>query len=274
MEKTLERFGLSQSEAKAYLALIELGSSLAGTVTKKANINRSNCYDALERLIDKGLVSYVIKANRKYFHAETPRKFLELIKEEKSKLSKKEDEIRSIIPNLVAKASFCKEKPEARIYRGKKGIKSIFEDILRYKEYWVFGSSGKFKEVLGPFFKQFQKRVKEQRIKCKLLASEKVRDTNIVSHAETRFLPKEYITLISTILYGNKVAIISWTENPVGFLLQDKQTVDSYKNYFRFMWDVADSLYKPTKSREKTKNIVYIRARRSRSYISVHKTEN
>ena len=230
---------LSQSESKVYLALIGLGASLAGDITKKANINRSNCYDALQRLTEKGLVSYVIKANRKYFQAETPQKFLELIKEEKNQLNDKEKEIKKLLPKLIEKSKISAEKPEATIYKGKKGIKSIFEDILKHKEYLAFGSSGKFEEVLGPFFKQFQKRVKENKTKCRLIVSEKVRNTAITIHAETKFLPKSYITLISTIVYNNKVAIISWTENPIGFLLEDKQTADSYRTYFNFMWNIA-----------------------------------
>ena len=239
MQETLQKFGLSQSEAKVYLALIELGASLAGDITKKANINRSNCYDALQRLMEKGLVSYVIKANRKYFQAETPQKFLELIKEEENQLKIKEKEIKEILPQLIEKSKISIEKPEATIYKGKKGIKSIFEDILKHKEFCVFGSSGKFKEVLGPFFSLFQKRVKENKIRCKLITSESVRNTEIVVHAETKFLPKNYITSSSTIIYGSKVAIISWTDNPVGFLLEDKQTADSYRTYFEFMWGIA-----------------------------------
>lgn len=239
MEQTLKKFGLSQTEVKVYLALVELGASLAGGITKKANVNRSNCYDALQRLIERGLVSYVIKANRKYFQAETPKKFLEIIKEGEAELKNKEQEIKNILPQLMEKIKTPAEKPEATIYKGKKGIKSIFEDILRHREYWVFGSSGKFKEVLEDYFILLQKRVREGKIKCKLIVSEKVRNTDIVKHADTRFLSKEYMTLISTIVYADKVVIISWTDNPVGFLLEDKPTADSYRTYFKFMWKLA-----------------------------------
>ncbi len=240
MEETLRKFGLSQSEAKVYLTLLELGGSLAGEISKKSNVNRSNCYDALQRLIEKGLVSFVIKANRKYFQAETPEKFLEIIKEKERELKEKEQEIKEILPELIEKSKASKENPEATIYKGRKGVKSIFEDILRYKEFLVFGSSGKFKETLGPFFSLFQKIIRQNGIKCRLLVSEKVRDSDIVSHAETRFLPENYITLSSTLVYGDKVAVISWTENPVGFVLKDKQVADSYRTYFNFMWKIAN----------------------------------
>ena len=239
MIEKLQRLGLSQSEAKVYLALVQEGSSLAGTIAKAANINRTNCYDALQRLITKGLVSYVIKAQRKYFRAEGPSKLKQLIADEKQALVAKEKELETIIPELSAKAELTSEKPFVALYHGKKGIKSIFEDILKHKEYWVFGSSGKMKESLGPYFELLQKRVRESKIKVRLIMGEQARNTDIGKHAETRYLPNEYTNLISTIVYADKVAIISWTETPVGFLIEDKATADSYRKYFEFMWKIA-----------------------------------
>lgn len=231
--ETLEKTGLNANEAKVYLALLELGPSLAGKITERSKVNRRTVYDVLESLIDKGLVSYVIEASRKMFEAADPLRFLDILEERKK-------EIQEALPELRAKKEASGKKQEATIFRGKKGIKTIFQDILRHKEYWVFGSSGKFKEILGPFFSLFQKQIKEKRIKLRLLISETARETDIALHAqEVRFLPKEYTTLISTIVYSNKVAIVSWTENPVGFLLDDKQTADSYRTYFKFMWGIA-----------------------------------
>ncbi|MBI2107048.1 hypothetical protein HYT57_03620 [Candidatus Woesearchaeota archaeon] len=239
MEKILQNLGLGQSESKVYLSLLELGPSLAGVITKKAMINRTNCYDALRRLIEKGLVSYIIQSNRKYFRVEPPERLLNIVKEEKACIEKKEKEIREIIPSLIKKIRSPVESPAAYVYAGKKGVKSIFEDILIHNEYLVFGSSGKFKDTLGIYFKQFQKKIKINKVRCRLIASETIKNTDIVEHAETRYLPKEYMTLISTIIYGEKVAIISWGDMSVGFLLEDKQIVDSYKKYFEFVWKMA-----------------------------------
>ena len=239
VEKTLKKLGLNQSEIKVYCALLALGSSLAGTITKHAQINRSHCYDALERLSEKGLVSYVIKENRKYFHLETPQKLLELAREEKQRAEEKEKEVKNLLPSLTSQFTSLQEKPEAAIYRGKRGIKSIFEDILRHKEYFAFGSSGKFKEIMDPFFTHFQNAVIRKKIRCKLLVSEKTRGKSIIEHAERRFLPEEYLTLISTLVYGNKVAVISWSDDPVGFVIEDPKVADSYRSYFTVMWKQA-----------------------------------
>ena len=61
--KILEAAGLTGNEIKVYLALLELGSVTAGEILKKIEIHRGAVYDTLDKLMEKGLVSYVIKAN-------------------------------------------------------------------------------------------------------------------------------------------------------------------------------------------------------------------
>src|SRR3989344_5601969 len=98
-ETFLEDAGLTKTEAKIYLALLELGPSLAGEITKKSGIHRRSVYDAIERLIEKGLVSYMKTNNRKYFEAVKPDRLLDILRE-------KEENIKSIIPELELKYKF------------------------------------------------------------------------------------------------------------------------------------------------------------------------
>ena len=230
----LEQIGLSSNEVKVYLALLEIGPSLAGKITEKSKVNRRTVYDVLEKLIDKGLVSYIIEVNKKVFEAADPIKFMELLKE-------REKEIQESLPELIAKRESSKKKQEVTIFRGKKGIRTIFEDILKYKENWVFGSHGRFMEILGPFFEQFQRIKKSLKIRTKLLVSERLKksDTVKLTYGKIRFLKKEYDTPISTIIYGNKVAIIIWTDEPIGFITKGEEITESFKNYFNVMWEIS-----------------------------------
>jgi sugar-specific transcriptional regulator TrmB len=231
---TLEKIGLSANEARVYLALLELGPSLAGKVTEMSKVNRRTVYDVLESLIDKGLVSYVIEANRKVFEATNPVRFCELLKE-------RESEIRAALPELQAKREAARKRQEAAVFRGKKGIRTIFEDILKYRENLVFGSHGRFKDVMGPFFKQYQRRKKSLNINTKLLLSERLRKSDIVKSTpgEHRFLKKEYDSPVSTIIYGDKTAIIIWADEPIGFVVAGKEVASSFQNYFKIMWEMA-----------------------------------
>ncbi len=232
--ETLEKIGLSSNEAKVYLALLGLGPSLAGKITKKSKVNRRTVYDVLETLIDQGLVSYIIESNRKVFEATDPVRFMQLLKE-------REKEVQESLPELQAKRESSKNKQEATIFRGKKGIRTIFEDILKYKKNLVFGSHGRFREVLGLFFEQYQRRKKSLNIHTKLLLSERLRKSDIVklTFGETRFLKKEYDSPVSTIIYGDKVATIIWIEEPIGLVMKGKEITDSFKNYFKVVWEIS-----------------------------------
>src|SRR3990167_2994588 len=81
----LTKIGLTQRESDAYLALLKLKEALASEISKKTKESRSHLYDTLKSLIEKGLVSYVIKNGKKYFRPAPPEKLLDYI-QEKQKL--------------------------------------------------------------------------------------------------------------------------------------------------------------------------------------------
>ena len=65
----LKEAGLTDNESKVYLALIDLGPSLAGQIARKTGMHRRTVYDTIEMLIEKGLIGYIQKNNRKLFYA-------------------------------------------------------------------------------------------------------------------------------------------------------------------------------------------------------------
>src|SRR3989344_2186615 len=91
--KELENIGLTKGEAKVYLALIELGSTTVGPLVKKANVAYSNIYEILNRLVDKGLVSYIVKSKTKYFQAASPKSFSDYFNKKEQELKFQNEEI-------------------------------------------------------------------------------------------------------------------------------------------------------------------------------------
>jgi len=59
MLSELIQLGLTSGEARIYLSLLKLGSSKVGSIVKDSRVSYSKVCDVLERLITKGLVSYV-----------------------------------------------------------------------------------------------------------------------------------------------------------------------------------------------------------------------
>jgi len=82
-----------------------------------------------------------------------------------------------LLPQLETKRILSEESQEGTIYKGKKGLKSIFEDILNYEnsELLVMGTTGKFKEFFNAYFIHWQKRRVDKNINLKIIYSNKAK---------------------------------------------------------------------------------------------------
>ena len=78
-----EELGLSNSEIKTYLTLLGLGSSSAGKILEKSELQNSVLHRALNTLIEKGLINYVLEEKRKIYQATDPENFHNFIEEKR-----------------------------------------------------------------------------------------------------------------------------------------------------------------------------------------------
>ncbi|MFH1316563.1 MAG: helix-turn-helix domain-containing protein [Candidatus Woesearchaeota archaeon] len=239
----LEEAGLTKNEIAVYKSLLQLGSTTAGPLTKKSQLHRSRVYESLNRLIDKGIVSYKIKANRKYFQAQNPETLLDFLEEKKQK-------IRDILPELKALQEFHPETQEANVFEGYKGLKSIFDNALNQSkkgdEILVFGArAGKDSapETWKAFFKNFNKRRIQKGIKYKIIFNQELKNTEIPKEfqksplTQVRFIKQKTIAGIN--IHSNIVAIIVWKKKPYAFVITSKEVNESFKEYFNVMWKQA-----------------------------------
>lgn len=232
--EALQKVGLNANESKIYLTLLELGPSLAGKISEKSKINRRTVYDVLNSLMNSGLVSFIVKDSRKWFKATDPKVFLEILKDNQQALA-------SILPLLQQKSEKSKKVHEATVFKGKKGIITILENLLEYKKIWTLGSHGTSKLILGPYFELHHKKRKQKKILSKFLLSERLKGSELVNSlpAKVRFFGKDYDSTITTAITDKKIAIIIWVEEPIGVVIESEEVCKSFKNYFEILWQVA-----------------------------------
>src|SRR3989344_1200483 len=96
--RTLEELGLTKNEITVYLELLKLESTTTGPLIKETGLANSRVYNSLESLIKKGLVTYIVKNNVKYFRAEDPSHLLEKLEEKKAKLQQLIPELKKLKP--------------------------------------------------------------------------------------------------------------------------------------------------------------------------------
>src|SRR3989344_1545008 len=124
---SLQKIGFSQNEAKTYLALIKLGSSKAGMISKHASMDRSSTYNSLKSLLQKGICSYVTIGKTKWFQCSDTSNVIK-------HLTNKVDLARGFLPTLEKLRKETKLKNNLTLFKGVKGIKTVFEDILNNAE--------------------------------------------------------------------------------------------------------------------------------------------
>lgn len=246
VRKVLESLGFSPNEIKVYLTLNDKGSSKAGKIAKLAKIDRSSCYNALKSLQEKGLVSYVMIGKVKHFQVAGPRRLLEYVKEQ-------EKDVKGILPELQDRHERSKVEGQVRLFKGKKGIKTIFMDIIRTgKNNYVFGSEGQFSERLTDFAYKFDLLKKENNIHTRLIIR-KGREEVDSKTSEYKYLPNISESPAVTNIYGNKIAILIWTDEPEGIIIENKAAAKAYKSYFDFMWKHGKKIKAKTKKKSKKK---------------------
>lgn len=238
----LTEAGLTQKEADVYLALVTLGSSSASQIIQKTGFHRAVVYDLLERLIEKGLAGHAIKNRKKYFESTNPERLLDILKE-------KENRIKTILPQLNELSQF-KEHLDVKIYKGKEGIKTVFEDIIRAKpkEWLSLGSGGETYNLLPAFLDDFHKNRVKAKIKSRGLllnnpnAVKRGQILSKMSLTKIKYLPKSFITPTVINIYNNKVTFYSVTKEKIPFiiLIENNQLVNSFKEYFEWLWRLSD----------------------------------
>ena len=242
IEKALRDYGLTENEIKVYLNLLSLGSSKVQNMVKYLDMPRTTVYNTLNLLKNKGFVSYIIKENVQTFEAVEPNKFIEKLKE-------KEKTIEGVLPKLMELKKILKNKPNVKVYLGLDGLKTIMNDALKIKNSKIFamGGSGKSRLEIMPIFTELWhgKRQKEHIMFYSIyhdttLARKRTKDyPEDFKLAEIKFLQSALVSPIVTLIYGDKVSLASWSENPFGIILEDVDIAKSYLEHFKALWKIA-----------------------------------
>lgn len=232
IEKALHDAGLTRNELKVYLALLRIGDCKAGKISKEAETNRSYTYDALKKLLEKGLISYAIIGKQKYFRPVNPNMLLALLKQ-------RTENIEDILPHLRGLYKQKEEISNIRLYRGIKGVQTVLMNIIdEGKPNDVFGSEWTIAERMPAFSKHFIKGLERKKIRIRHIVRHGV-EVAKTKTAEIRFAPEATKSPVVTNIYGDKIAIIIWSKVPEAVIIHNKEAANSYRNYFEVLWNAA-----------------------------------
>jgi len=234
-EEILEKLGFTPAEAKVYITLVYLGPTKVGEIIKKSGLQSSTIQYTLFSLIDKGFVTYILKGKIKIYQSVSPKIILKEFKERELKF-------KEIIPRLEATQNLT-EKQSAEIYEGLKGINNLFNDLIEDAKfgdnYYFYASDvSSIQDEITNFFATRDAKRKEKGLNIKGLARKELKlSFKNRKNLEIKFVDFPIPTNIN--FCNNKMAIITWTDKPVGILIKSKQIVESQIKSFDNIWSKA-----------------------------------
>ncbi len=237
--------GLSPNEAKIYEILVSKSEMSVSDIAVGGNIHRRNVYDALNRLIEKGLVFQIFQKQENLFRAVHPQKLLEVLEERESKLQK-------ILPKLSAQYETTPQQEAAFIYKGLEGFKNYMRDVIRIGEPTYFLGAkalwftpGVDKSFLGDFKKTFEQKNIPYYTLFDARVAEKMPHAVEQVGGKSKVLPKKYSTPGVCDIFGDHVVTFSsvdvgnFGEKGTIFVMINKELADSYRTWFQLIWDLC-----------------------------------
>lgn len=246
----LTDLGLSEKEAKIYLALLELNESVPGIISRKANIKRPTTYVLLENLVKKGLITTITRNKVTHYRAVDPQIFLET---EKTKVERLE----SLMPELMNIKNKFGIEPQMSVFHGEKGLIEIMEDTLTTKGELLCWCDVEIavSTVLSDYFPTYLKKKIQKKIWLKGIftynkAGLRHKKMEKEELREVRLVPKEKFPFENEInIYDDKVAIISH-QDKVGVIIQNQSIADTQKAIFNLAFEYAGVIEKQTLTKE------------------------
>jgi len=242
----LREIGFSQGEISVYEALLRKGELTIGPLVKEAKITASKSYQILDKLKQKGLVSTTFKQNTRHFLAMHPERIIEYIDKKEKAIHDHKEQVKAIIPQILKQRQQTHEQ-YSTTYEGYESIKTVFEEAIstlsKTKDPLLGFSLGVENEYdqARKFFETYDRKRKMSGVMLHLIAPETQRPF-FSSLGKERGIKSRYLQQAvptGTILFGDNVVHLLWSEEPVAFVIHSAKNAQAYKQFFNALWKQA-----------------------------------
>ena len=235
-QEILNEVGFSDTEAKIYLSLLELGPAKAGGILKKTGLQNSVVHLILGRLVERGFVAYVQQGRIRHYQAVSPQNILRILDEKRKRFE-------ALIPALLA-LQHSPEALSAQIYEGTAGFRCMLYDLIdegQAGDEFVFSafyhSDPAVQREIYPFYTEFEKERERRGFILKGIVPEQVRESFRMRNQ--KILRYTKIPLLLNInVFRDKISLTPWgsSSRKVSFLLNSSELAEQFRAHFLAIW--------------------------------------
>lgn len=255
--KNLVDFGLSDKEARAYLAVLKLELATANEIAKTAGINRSSGYVVLESLRKRGLVGISDDKKIRKYVAVSPDTLLYAARNAAEEQEKIRVGIENIVPKLNILHKDTERKPRVSLYEGKGSFIASLEDTLTCKEKLlrVASSNQRLNAILPNYLPKYVQRRFKKGLKLRSIHPADDASLHLTKGLpkfdESALIPsKEFKIPADIAIYDDKIGYLSTRHDGYSILVESKELAEVMKNIFDLAWREAKRLNKGLKKKK------------------------
>jgi HTH-type transcriptional regulator, sugar sensing transcriptional regulator len=244
----LKQLDLSDIEAKLYLTLLQIGPTSVRDLALTIEIKRTTAYFYIDQLVDKGLLMKLVKGSKKLVAANEPENLRELIEEKLASAKAVQQGFPDILKalNTTIPQGNNSNNAEVKYYKGKNGVKKIYEEALKAKELRSYVDISKIFEVLPENYTLFSSAFKNnphmqmfELVENSSESKKYVDGFNNMKNHFAKLLPEDTrLTAQDILIYDNNVAIINLKDDINGLVLHNTDLYNNFKLLFDFIWKI------------------------------------
>ncbi|MDB5164987.1 MAG: transcriptional regulator TrmB [Candidatus Saccharibacteria bacterium] len=255
----LLKIGLTESQAKAYLALVKSGRLTPPQLAKAIKESRTAAYMALGKLEEIGLAEKVKGVKKQTFAPTSPSALNKYIEAKKRELTEVEDEYRAGLSDMLAYYYSQQRQAGMQYFQGEVGLQEMYKDIVRTGKDVHLLRTYADEDYFGDWLYDFMDQRAKAGIKTHALLPFNLgsfswaKKNNKRLNRESAWYPREaYKAPVEISAYGDKVAIISFGEEATGTILESPQIAQAFRELLGMARVGAQELLKaPQASAEK-----------------------
>lgn len=240
----LRKAGLTESQAKGYLALIEHGELSPTDLAGYTGETRTNGYMICDKLVALGLATK--KEGKKALYTPNHPSALETLAENRRKaLARNERDVKQNINSLIDYFYEKRDTPGIVTEVGRTGIERVYNDILDDgKPVEILRSQHDSGYMSHEFYQDYSLRRAKSGITTTMLApaTERALARQTPTYDKERGIAHrywmdtgDYTARVEWSVYGDKVSALTFGEEPIALTIYSKDIAESMRQIFRLV---------------------------------------
>lgn len=244
----IQALGFHESEAKAYLTLLQTGTTTASVLAKRMGIKRPAAHYTLSQLYERQVVTRIEKNGVFHFTPDPPERLINLLEHQQQSIEHQKSSITQIMGDLNKLSNPYSATPKVKFFEGVDGVIRLFEDVLQPEVKTLYGALKKDQNTHPEIDTYLSEHYIPKRIELGSNAYMLFNDT-----PETRaYQDSDEETNRTTLLvspsdfpfdtcchcYQNKLVFYNYLlDNTFGVMIESSNVNQTFLSFFRIMWN-------------------------------------